>query len=207
MVRSNQERKEEHDDTEGLTRSTHGLTFSVKDPRPKGWRGDDPLIIHGSIKNLMIHRVYIDTGSSTDIIYEHCFRLLPDRWKENLKPTVGRLTGFTGHNHWPLGTIHLPFTLTINDRVKKKTTLIDFVVIRHPKEHNIILRQTTLLRFGVVPSTIHGIIKFSTIEGPGTVLAAPPRELQCYEIMQQKEIMQENKKLCIEPASDKEIIK
>lgn len=97
--------------------------------------------------------------------------------------------------------------MTINDRVKKKTTLVYFIVIRHPNEHNIILGQMTLLRFGVVPSTIHGIIKSSTIQGPGIVLATPPRELQCYEIMQHKEIGQENKKLRIEPVSDKEIIK
>lgn len=74
----------------------------------------------------------MNTGSSTNIIYEHCFRLLPDRWKESLKPATGRLTGFTGNNLWPLGTIHMPFMLTNHAKAKKKTTLIDFVVIRHP---------------------------------------------------------------------------
>lgn len=49
------------------------LTFSAQDPRPEGWRGDNPLVIQASIKDVIIHRVYIDTGSSTDIIYEHCF--------------------------------------------------------------------------------------------------------------------------------------
>ena len=150
MIRSKRERQEEHDNIDGLTRSMHGLTFLLKDPRTKGWRDNDPLVIQGSNKNVTIHRVYIDTNSSADIIYEHCFRLLPNRWKENLKPTTGRLRGFIGHNLWPLGMIHLPFTLTSHDKVRRKTALIDFVVIRHPTENKIIWGRITQLKFGVV---------------------------------------------------------
>lgn len=79
-------------------------------------------------------------------------------------------------------------------------------MIRHPAEHNIILGRLALLKFGAVPSTMHGIVKFSTPAGPRTVLATPPRELRCYEIMQPMKIVWENKKLCTEPANDKEII-
>ena len=171
-----------------------------------GWRGDDPLIIQKSIKDVTIHRMYINAGSSADIINKHCFCLLSDRWKESLKPTKSQLTGFTGDILQPLITIHFPFTLTSHDRVKKNTTLIYFVMIRHRTEHNIILGRTTLLIFKVVPSTMHGIIKFSTTQGSGTVLATPPRELRCYEIMQPKEIIQEKKKSRVEPASGKKII-
>lgn len=135
---------------------------------------------------MTIHRLYVNTGRSVDITYKHCFRHFSDRWKENLKCTSGRLTGFTGYNIWPLGTIHLPFTLTNHDKGKMKTNLIDFVVIRPPAEHNIILGRTTILKFNVVPSMMSGIIKFSTIEGLGIVLATPLRELRCYEIMPPK---------------------
>lgn len=83
---------------DSLTRSMQGLPFSTKDPVRKGWQGDDPIIIQRYIKDVTVHQVYTDTYNSVDIIYEHCFRLLPDRWKENLKPTTGRLTGFTGHS-------------------------------------------------------------------------------------------------------------
>ncbi|KAL7613291.1 hypothetical protein Lser_V15G09109 [Lactuca serriola] len=55
------------------------LTFSTQDPRPEGWRGDNPLVIQASIKDVTIHRVYVDTGSSAYIIYEHCFQFLLDR--------------------------------------------------------------------------------------------------------------------------------
>ena len=95
MTRSKRGRQEEHSDMDNLTRSMQRLTFSGKDPRLMGWQGDDPLIIQGSIKDVTTHRVYIDTDSLADIIYEHCFCLLPNRWKARLKPATGRLTGFT----------------------------------------------------------------------------------------------------------------
>lgn len=69
--------------------------------------------------------------------------------------------------------------LTSHHKARRKTTLIDFVMIRHPVEHNIILGKEALLKFGVVLSTMHGIIKFSTTEEPGIVLATLPKEHQC----------------------------
>ena len=62
------------------------------------------------------------------------------------------------------------------------------MVVRHPSEHNVILGLTNLLKFGAVSSKIHGIVKFNTSHGPGTILATPPRELKCYEIMQPRDI-------------------
>lgn len=165
-----------------------GLTFSMRDPIPAGWNRDKLLVIQGSIRDVIIHRVYVDTGSSANIIYEHCFRLLPNTWKEGLRLATSQLTGFTRNSLWPLGTIHLPFMIVSQDKARQRTTLIYFVVIRHPSEHNIILGRTTLFRFGAVPSTIHGIVKFSTSQGPGTNLATPPMELRCYEVMQPKDI-------------------
>lgn len=47
MLRGKRERKDEQDDLERLIRTIQGLTFSMKDPRPKGWTGDNPLIIQG----------------------------------------------------------------------------------------------------------------------------------------------------------------
>lgn len=79
--------------------------------------------------------------------------------------------------------IHLPFTLVSHDKKKKNTSLIDIVVIKHPIKHNIILERKTLLKFGAISSTTHRVVKFKTIEGSGTILTAPPKELRCYKIM------------------------
>ena len=75
----------------------------MNDPRPTGWRGDNSQVIQGSVQDVNIHSVYVDTGSSADIIYEHYFRLLPEKCKEALKPVPGQFTSFTVHSIWPLG--------------------------------------------------------------------------------------------------------
>nr|KAJ0216070.1 hypothetical protein LSAT_V11C300135490 [Lactuca sativa] len=99
MIWSKRSRGEQQTE-QGTTRTPmRMLTFSVQDPRPEGWRGDDPLVIQASIRDVTIRRVYVDTGSSSDIIYEHYFWLLPDRWKDNLRPMTGRLVGSGSINH------------------------------------------------------------------------------------------------------------
>ncbi|XP_023737234.1 uncharacterized protein LOC111885182 [Lactuca sativa] len=98
MIRNKRSREEQRGEQTTVKLSARALTFSIQDPRPDGWRGDNLLIIQASIRDVTIHRVYIDTESSADIIYEHCFQLLPDRWKDNLRPMTGRLVGFNGHS-------------------------------------------------------------------------------------------------------------
>lgn len=85
--------------------------------------------------------------------YENYFSQLPEEWRTHLRPTERRLTGFTRHNIWPLGIVQLPFSLYDHDVIKKKTVLIEFVVVRHPTEHSIILGKTALLRFKAIAET------------------------------------------------------
>ncbi|KAI3739892.1 hypothetical protein L2E82_30304 [Cichorium intybus] len=182
------------------------LSFSVNDPRPENWQGDNPLILTGHFQNIKIHRVYVDGGSAADIIHEHCFNLLPQVIKEELKPARGRLVGFTGHSIWPIGTISLPFTLKSFDGKLHKTSLIDFVVVRAPSEHNMILGRPGLLKFGAVPSTVHGLLKFRTPNGVACVLATSPQTLSCCQVMQPKDIIRPAKKARTEGSNDQEII-
>lgn len=60
-------------DMEDLVRNMMNLSFSVNDPRPPNWKGNELLIIQTHILNSLIHRVYVNIGTSADIIYEHCF--------------------------------------------------------------------------------------------------------------------------------------
>ncbi|KAI3523814.1 hypothetical protein L1887_02239 [Cichorium endivia] len=147
------------------------ISFSGRDRKPDGWNGDDPLIIQARVRDVIIHRVHIDSGSAADIMFEHCFRQLPREWRADLCPPAGNLTGFTGNSIIPTGMIYLP--ITIDDGQRKKTVTLEFTVVRAPSEHNIILGRPATLYFGIVASTLHGIIKFPTDKGIATVLATP----------------------------------
>lgn len=86
------------EDTRYITRAMQGLTFSMHDPTPAGWNGENPLVIQGSIRDVIVHQVYVDTRSLADIIYEYYFWLLPNTWKEGLRLTTCQLIGFTGNS-------------------------------------------------------------------------------------------------------------
>lgn len=116
------------------------------------------------------------------------------RGKEGLYPTIGRLKGFTMHNLWTLGTIHLPITLNSSDEHKRRMALIDFFARRNSEKHNFILGRMTLFRFGAIPSTVHGILNFCIMDGLGIVLDTPPKTLQCHLIMMSLDITRDTKR-------------
>nr|GEY40627.1 reverse transcriptase domain-containing protein [Tanacetum cinerariifolium] len=68
---------------------------------------EGPLIIEAKIGGHTIHRMYIDGGSSMEILYEHCFNRLRPDIKKQMVPATTSLTGFSGETTWPLGQLKL----------------------------------------------------------------------------------------------------
>nr|KAJ0189757.1 hypothetical protein LSAT_V11C800399460 [Lactuca sativa] len=100
------------DEIEVLSRNLLKISFSSNDPKPSNWDPQDPLLISGFI------------------LYKHCFRQLPDAWKEGLKhPTGGPLIGSTGHSFWTLGTIRLPLMMVSHEERGRITRIIKFFEI------------------------------------------------------------------------------
>ncbi|GJV02677.1 reverse transcriptase domain-containing protein [Tanacetum coccineum] len=110
----------------------------------------DPVIIKVYISGRQVNIVYLDGGSSCEVIYEHFFL--------KLKPSIRSLridsntpfVGFLGEQSWPLGEI--PLEITIG-------------------EGPIALGRTAMQQMGIVVSTVHGAIKFHTPRGIGTVFS------------------------------------
>nr|XP_043616346.1 uncharacterized protein LOC122588294 [Erigeron canadensis] len=46
----------------------------------------DPVIIQARLANFQVGKIYLDNGSSSDIIYEHCFNKLPQRVRDLKRP-------------------------------------------------------------------------------------------------------------------------
>nr|GEX12875.1 reverse transcriptase domain-containing protein [Tanacetum cinerariifolium] len=55
----------------------------------------------------MIHRMYVDGGSSTEVLYENCFNRLRPKIKSQMVPATTSLTDFNGETIWPLGQLRL----------------------------------------------------------------------------------------------------
>ncbi|GJR16433.1 hypothetical protein Tco_0799085 [Tanacetum coccineum] len=66
-------------------------------------RTEGPLVIEAEIGRHTIHRMYVDGGSLTEVLYEHCFNRLRLEIKNQMVPATTSLTDFSGENIWPLG--------------------------------------------------------------------------------------------------------
>ncbi|GJS70355.1 reverse transcriptase domain-containing protein [Tanacetum coccineum] len=55
----------------------------------------------------LVRRVYVDEGSSVEVMFEHCFEKLPEKVRARLRETRTDLVGFAGKVAKPLGKINL----------------------------------------------------------------------------------------------------
>ena len=70
----------------------------------------DVLVVTLILANHNVHRILVDNGSSTDILYWSTFKKL-DLGREKIIPTSCPLIGFTGEQVQALKSIDLPVTV------------------------------------------------------------------------------------------------
>ena len=86
------------------------ITFSDSDLEGCQHPHDDPLVIRAVVANKTIHRVLVDNGSSSDIIFASAFDKM-GIGREKLEPVSTHLRGFFREKVLPLGSIQLVLTL------------------------------------------------------------------------------------------------
>nr|GEV19954.1 reverse transcriptase domain-containing protein [Tanacetum cinerariifolium] len=89
---------------------------------------EGPLVIEAEIGGHIIHRMYIDVGSSMEILYEHCFNRLRPEIKSQMVPATTSLTGFSGETTWLLGQLKL--LVTIGDATHSTKAWMNFMVVK-----------------------------------------------------------------------------
>ncbi|GJY32309.1 reverse transcriptase domain-containing protein [Tanacetum coccineum] len=129
----------------------------------------DTVIIKARISGRQVNRVYIDSGSSCEVIYEHCFLKLNPSIRSLQIDSKTLLVGFSEEHSWPLGEV--PLEITIGDSPYIRTEILNFVIVRSNSPYNLLLRRIAIQRMGIVVSTIHGAIKFYTPKGIGIVFS------------------------------------
>ena len=64
--------------------------------------GSEPVIIRATIVDTLVYRVYVDTGSSVEIMFEHCYKKLKQEGHEWVVNPSTQLASFDGHPVWPV---------------------------------------------------------------------------------------------------------
>ncbi|GJT25701.1 reverse transcriptase domain-containing protein [Tanacetum coccineum] len=136
-----------------------------------------PMIIEAKIGGHFIHQMYVDEGSSSEILYEHCFNRLRPEVKNQMVPATVPLVGFSGEIIWPMGQISLP--VKIGDEEHFTSTWMNFMVVRSSSPYNGIIGRPGVRRIQAVPSTAHGMLKFSVPGGILTLRRSRIISLEC----------------------------
>ncbi|KAL0462936.1 UNVERIFIED_CONTAM: hypothetical protein Slati_0181200 [Sesamum latifolium] len=172
------------------------IQFDQEEQNGPGIPGNDALAMTALLANYEIERVFIDSGSSTDILFGEAYYQM-QLGDVPLKAVDTSLYGFVGEVVHPRGMISLP--LTLGTSPLRKTCLLKFLVVDIPSAYNVILGRPTLNAFQAIISTYHMKIKFPVVGGVGEAQADMLQARKCYV-----EAIKRGKKRVLEEASGEE---
>ncbi|GKD95536.1 reverse transcriptase domain-containing protein [Tanacetum coccineum] len=132
-----------------------------------------PVVVEAMIEGFRVRRIHVDGGSSSEVMYEHCFRSLSYRTRSRLRKSRIPLVGFSGEVSYPIGVIDLE--VTMGECGKTRAVIMEFAVVKSPSPYNALLGRTGMRSLGVVASTIHSMMKFPTSNGIATIFTTRER--------------------------------
>ncbi|GKC19382.1 hypothetical protein Tco_1021532 [Tanacetum coccineum] len=175
MIREGGNRKRSfEEERSGLTEE---LTFPVI---PQNQLTDEPIILEGIIEGNQVRRILVEGESSSEIMYEHCFRNLDVSIRLRFTRCEIPMVGFLGETYHPLVIIDLRVTM---GRVgRNKMVLMEFAIIKCRSQYNVIIGRTGMRSLGAVGSTIHSMIKFPTNQGIVTMETSREALWECQQL-------------------------
>jgi len=139
----------------------------------------DNMVISAVTAGRKVHRVLVDQGSSTDVMFWTTFnklQLSPDM----LRPYGGCLYGFTGDQVEVRRYLELRTTFT--DGTASRTESIRYLIANATSTYNMLFGRPTLNRLGAVPSTRHMKMKLPNLTGKVITIKSDQKEAKrCYE--------------------------
>nr|GFA03895.1 reverse transcriptase domain-containing protein [Tanacetum cinerariifolium] len=112
------------------------LAHLVKDIRQGGQRARAQPKVKRRLST-WARRIHVGSGSSLEVMYEHCFRNLSYRTRSRLKESIIPLVGFSGEVDYPLGVIDLE--VTMGECGKTRLVKLKSAVVKSPSLYNALL--------------------------------------------------------------------
>ncbi|XP_075489598.1 uncharacterized protein LOC142528435 [Primulina tabacum] len=113
---------------------------------------NNAIFIRSKIANYNIMRVFVDSGSSINAIFQEALDQMNLK-DYQLEPVETALFGSAGHTVHPQGEIVFPLTIGSEDLLK--SVMVTFKVVSAPSSYNVILGRLAINDSKVVASTYH----------------------------------------------------
>jgi hypothetical protein len=111
--------------------------------------------------------VYLDGGSASEIMFEHCFDRLEEKTRSKMRVSNTPLVGFSSEKVHPMGELTLP--VTVGKGRFARTEDMNFLVVRAASRYHVIIGRSGISALGAVVSTAHAMMRFPTIAGVCTI--------------------------------------
>ncbi|GKU96421.1 hypothetical protein SLEP1_g9660 [Rubroshorea leprosula] len=160
------------------------ITFSPSDYKRAEGEPDimmphaDPFVATVHIGNHNVNKVFIDTGSSPDILYWGCFQKMQLN-PSSLQKHEGPIYGFDNQPVPVEGVITLPIYVGSEPRFRMAS--VTFLVVKMESAFNAILGRATLCELKAVVSQPHLCMKFPTPQGVGVLKGNQKMARACYQ--------------------------
>ncbi|XP_074328326.1 uncharacterized protein LOC141666231 [Apium graveolens] len=153
------------------------ITFRERESRCVYHPHNDALVITMLIGTMNVHRIFLDNGSSMNILYYTTYKKLgfPD---SNMNFEDTHVYGFTGEVVRVIGSIRLPVIL--GKGTPSVSQMIEFKVLDQDFVHNVLVGRPWLQAFRVITSIHHLMIKFPTPNGVGSLRGSQYESRDCY---------------------------
>ncbi|XP_073020996.1 uncharacterized protein [Primulina eburnea] len=154
------------------------ISFGPEDLRDVVTPHNDALVVTVTIANYDVARIFIDNGSSVNVLFKSTLDQMKMEGFE-FEPVSTPLYGFAGHAIPPLGQIVLP--LSLGHEPRRVTKMTTFTVVDSPSAYNGILGRPALKDFRAVASTYHQKLKFPVGKEVGVLCGDQRAARRCYE--------------------------
>nr|GEV18912.1 reverse transcriptase domain-containing protein [Tanacetum cinerariifolium] len=125
--------------------------------------------------------MYVDGGSSSKIMYEHCFNRFRSEVRSQMVPATTPLVGFSEEIIWSLGKISL--LIKIGDEEHSTSAWMNFMIVRSPSPYNGIIGRPGVRRIQAIPSTAHRMLKFPVAGETVTLRSSRIIPLECTTVL------------------------
>ncbi|GJU65215.1 reverse transcriptase domain-containing protein [Tanacetum coccineum] len=142
---------------------------------------EGPMIIEAEMGGHFVHRVYVDGGASSEVLYEHCFVKLRKEIRDQMVQAHHHLSDSAEET---IGTSQIALLVKIGDEVHSTFAWMNFMIIRSPSQHNAIIGISGIRKIRAVPSTAHGMLKFPVEDGTVTLQSSRVIPMECAMILE-----------------------
>ncbi|XP_068323335.1 uncharacterized protein [Pyrus communis] len=153
------------------------ICFYPEEERGIIYPHNDPLIVKVHIANFEVRRILVDTGASLNIMFAEAFKTL-NVAEHLLDHSVSPCISFSGDVVQPLGSVHLPFT--ISTCMYTATITTNFLVVDCPTTYNVIFGRTCINDLKAMVSIHMLLMKFPTPYGNGYIRGHQLSARSCY---------------------------